>query len=144
MSFWDDVIDRVRTASISAPFGVTRVGETLVYGEHILSITYASDEEIIQFYMDKVGLTLEFVRITQWKDIKKKSVRDGLLREYVFRNTHLEDDELQHMLSNFHLNISIKKIQHDNIKIGEDGFIETIEADEDIFTILQLPSEVYE
>jgi len=145
-SFWEDVINRVRNPvySTSAPFGVTRVDETLVYGEDTLQLVDASDEDIITFYTDVVGIKVEYVRITCWKDIKKKCVRDGLLREYVFRHTHIDDDELQQLLSNFHLNIGIKKIQHDNIKIGEDGLIEMITGPDGESIAYQASQDAYE
>lgn len=131
MSFWMDVIARIRSTSdnCTAPFGVSREDRVLVYDDTSVSVD-APDEALIAFYTDTVGLKLDTSRVTSWKEIKKKSVRDSLLREYVFRNTPESSSssslELENQLSSFHLDIGIKKIQHDQITIGEDGLIETI------------------
>lgn len=127
MSFWTNVINRIRTSSdnFTAPFGVSRTERALVYEDVCVPVD-APDDDIIAFYTDTVGLKVDTLRVTNWKDIKKKSVRDSLLREYVFRNASETPTELENQLSSFHLDIGIKKIQHDQITIGEDGLIETI------------------
>lgn len=111
LRFWNSVCERV--AHGEAPFGTTRKDDCLQYKKHELELARATSSDVVDFFANVVGLQMDFVHFAQWKEIKRKVIKDNLIQEFVTRMQHqyqLESSYAHRLLSTIHLYLTIKRI----------------------------------
>lgn len=136
--FWRDVLERI--GKKDPPFNTYIRGNFLFSkdSQYFIDISVSSSRELIQFFESKIGLKLEVVKSENWKDLRKKAVRDKTICDFAYRmkDTYdLSEEITQQLMSQIHLDISLKKITSDDIIFMEESngsidFIQGFEFEE--------------
>lgn len=119
--YWKRILERIRNGH--SPFSSVIVGNELIYTNPINrnknSIPLDStDDKIIEFFENTVGIQLEMYDIDKWKDIKKKVMKDGYIQYYCSQQKekyNLSDDVYEKLLSELNFYILLKKINPEDI-----------------------------
>ena len=109
--FWRNVLERLAVGE--TPFGTSVMDNHLTFKKHSLDLCECSARDVIDFFTDTVGLSLEFVHFASWKEIKRKVIKDNLIQDYVMRSQQhyqLTTTDAQRLLSMIHLYLTIKRI----------------------------------
>lgn len=116
--FWINILERLSIGD--CPFGTSLKQHNLIYRQHTLSIEHSTPQHIIEFYKEIVGLNIQYVFFTSWKDIKRKVIRDNLIQDYIKRTQiewELSQEKTNQLSSCIHLFLTLKKIVPDDICI---------------------------
>lgn len=130
--FWRTAIFE-RLCVGEAPFGTSLLADTLFFKKHELVLSQTTAEEVMEFFQQVVGLQLEFVQFSTWKEIKRKIIKDNLIQDFVTRSQEqfdLDAQEAHRLLSTVHLYQTIKRIlPHEiHIQVYPHMYIEQIDG----------------
>lgn len=109
--FWKSIIERVSLGD--APFGTSIFDHHLKFRKSQIDLLSIEATELIDFFIEQVGLKLEFISFQSWKEIKKKIIKDNLIQDFVYRKQEqfqLDSSKTARLLSLIHLYITIKRI----------------------------------
>lgn len=116
--FWINILERLSIGD--CPFGTSLRQNILVYKQDTLSIEDSTPQHIITFYTEIVGLNIQYVFFTSWKDIKRKTIKDNLIQDYIKRKQvewDLSQEKTNQLSSCIHLFLTLKKIVPDDVCI---------------------------
>lgn len=126
-SFWNLILERVSIGD--APFGTKIVNDQLHFKKKFLDLYESNAEEVIEFFKENVGLQLQYVYFSSWKEIKRKIIKDNLIQDYVTRfqkENELNNTQANYLSSMIHLYITLKKITHKDIILDTDPYTHII------------------
>lgn len=124
MPFWKDLMERI--SKQDPPFS-TYIRDNFLFtkdSQHCIDISVSSSREIIHFFETKIGLQLEVIKSEHWKDLRKKAVRDKTIYDFAYKMRelyNLSEELTQQLMSQIHLDISMKKITADDIVFTEEN-----------------------
>lgn len=113
---WTNIIERVSIGD--TPFGTHIFNNTLYYKQHSISLLNCGISDLVNFFVEYVGLKLEYIHFDKWKEIKRKIIKDNLIMDFVTRMGtiySLDSSQCRYLLSLIHLYITLKKITPNDI-----------------------------
>jgi hypothetical protein len=119
--FWENVLKRVSEGD--APYGTKIQDDQLIYKNYQLSLKNSTSEQVVEFFKHTVGLDLQYIHFDNWKEIKRKSIKDNLIQNYIqqFSLKHkLTPKQSEYLSSLIHLFITLKKIPPSDIILDTD------------------------
>lgn len=122
--FWVSILERISIND--APFGSKIYSDKLIYYDEHIDLLKCTSDDIVNFFVNKIGINLTYIHFESWKDIKRKTIKDNLIQDYVQRLTfeyNLSQSKTNYLLSMIHLYITLKKITPDEI-ILETNYID--------------------
>lgn len=113
---WMSILERISIGD--APYGTHIYNGILYYNQHNIQIAESKAEDVLAFFIEHVGIKLNYSHFNSWKEIKRKVVKDNLIMDYVSRTTdeyQLVLSQSKYLLSLIHLYITLKKITPNDI-----------------------------
>jgi hypothetical protein len=115
---WSSIVERVSLGD--APYGTHITQNKLIFKQHTVELTQSTPQDIIDFFIYIVGLNLQYIHFKSWKEIKRKTIKDNLIHDFVLRMAsqyNLEMSQQKYLLSLIHLYITLKKITPNDIHL---------------------------
>lgn len=122
--FWLKLIMRIKKNE--SPYN-TYIKDGVLYlkkNKEKIDLCRCSTEELIHFFSEHLGITLEITRKDNWKELRKKYIRDKTIQHFANRmkdEYNLSEEKTRKLISQIHLDISLKKITPDDIIFNEEN-----------------------
>jgi hypothetical protein len=119
--FWKTILERVSIGE--APFGTRISNDHIIFKHTHLPLKNSTDEKIIEFFKYTVGLDLQYIYFSHWKDIKRKTIKDNLVQNFIYRFGQKHDlnvKQTDYLMSMIQLFITLKKITPNDILLETD------------------------
>ena len=119
--FWKHILERVSIGD--TPYGTRLVQDVLVFQNQQLPLKNSNYEQVIEFFKHTVCLDLQYIHFEHWKDIKRKSIKDNLIQNFIQRFSlkhNLNTNQSEYLLSLVQLFITLKKITPNDILLETD------------------------
>jgi hypothetical protein len=129
--FWINILERLSIGD--CPFGTNITNDILKYKQNQINLIDTTPCKIIEFYKHVVGLCIEYIYFNSWKDIKRKTIKDNLIQDFIKRKQlewNLSREKTNKLHSTIHLYIALKFIQSEHIRliVDKQTFIEHIQG----------------
>ena len=129
--FWINILERLSIGD--CPFGTNISNGVLKYKQNQINLVDTTPCKIIEFYKDVVGLHIEYIYFNSWKDIKRKSIKDNLIQDFIKRKQiewNLSREKTNKLNSMIHLYLTLKFIQSEHIHliVDKQTFIDHIQG----------------
>ena len=121
--FWNIILERLSIGD--APFGTRIVDNFLWFRKKSISLEEGQISDIMNFFKEEVGLQLQYVYFSSWKEIKRKIIKDNLIQDYVGKfqkENNLNMNQTNYLSSMIHLYITLKKITHQDIILNTNPY----------------------
>jgi hypothetical protein len=129
--FWINILERLSIGD--CPFGTNISNGILKYKQNQINLIDTTPCKIIEFYKDIVGLNIEYIFFKNWKDIKRKTIKDNLIQDFIKRKQvewNLSQEQTNKLHSTIHLYLTLKFIQPEHVQliVDKQTYIESIQG----------------
>jgi len=120
---WRNLIFRIRNND--PPYN-TYIRDDVLYvktGKTFIDLKSCSIQDFIGFF-NTLGLTIEYNKSEYWKDLRKKNLREKIIHNFAYKMKELHElteEKTQQLVSQIHLDITLKKITPDDIIFDENN-----------------------
>ena len=122
--FWIKLISRIKKNE--SPYN-TYIKDGFLYvktDKEKLNLNKSSTEDLMHFFSQRLGISLEISKKDNWKELRKKAIRDKTIFHFANRiknEYNLSEEKTRKLISQIHLNISLKKITPDDIVFNDEN-----------------------